>query len=190
MKNAFHKIKNTFISGIILFLPLFILAAILQKVYTFMFGFGHKITGLLGMEKDFVPVLTTVLVILLFFIFGLLVRFSMVTKTKEWIENNLLVYIPTYSKYKAKMMAKLQPGVDLRQPVLVEMNESWKPGLLVTETEDKSTVFMPSSPDTDYGEVWVVKSECVQKLAMTVKDLKTSLLLGGKGLSLTKADQK
>ena len=49
---------------------------------------------------------------------------------------------------------------------------------------------MPSSPDTDYGEVWVVKSEYVQKLAMTVKELKTSLLLGGKGLSLTKADHQ
>jgi uncharacterized membrane protein len=187
MKKLFNKIKSTFISGIVLFLPLFILAAILQKVYTFMFGFGHKIAGLLGLEKDFAPVLTTVLVILLFYVFGLLVRFSMVTKAKEWIENNLLVYIPTYSKYKAKMMAKLQPGEDLRQPVLVEMNGAWKPGLLLTEEEDKSTVFMPTSPDTDFGEVWVVKSECVQFLAMTAKELKTSLLLGGKGLNLTKA---
>ncbi|MBK6285598.1 MAG: DUF502 domain-containing protein [Draconibacterium sp.] len=187
MKNVYSKIKSTFISGIILFLPLFILAAILQKVYTFMFGFGHKITGLLGLEKEFAPILTTALVILLFLIFGLLVRFSMVTKMKDWIENNLLVYIPTYSKYKAKMMAKLQPGVDLRQPVLVEMNGSWNPGLLITETEDKSTVFMPTSPDTDYGEVWVVKSVSIQHLAMTTKELKTSLLLGGKGLSLTKS---
>lgn len=187
MKKLFDKIKSTFISGIILFLPLFILAAIIQKVYQFVFGFGHKITALLGLEKEFAPILTTVLVILIFYIFGLLVRFSMVTKMKEWIENNLLVYIPTYSKYKAKMMAKLQPGADLRQPVLVEMNGAWKPGLLVSAVNGKSTVFMPTTPDTDYGEVWVVKSECVQQLAMTTKELKTSLLLGGKGLNLTKA---
>jgi uncharacterized membrane protein len=187
MKKLFNKVKGTFISGIILFLPLFIIAAILHKVYTFMYGFGHKVAGMLGLEKDFAPILTTVLVILLFFVFGLLVRFSMVTKTKEWIENNLLVYIPTYSKYKAKMMAKLQPGEDLRKPVLVEMNGAWKPGLLVTETEGNSTVFMPTSPDTDYGEVWVVKSNHIQPLTMTTKELKTSLLLGGKGLILNKA---
>lgn len=187
MKKIYHKIKNTFIAGIILFLPLFIIAAILHKIYTFMYGFGHKVAGMLGLEKDFAPILTTVLVILLFFVFGLLVRFSMVTKTKEWIENNLLVYIPTYSKYKAKMMAKLQPGEDLRQPVLVEMNGAWKPGLLVSAADGKSTVFMPTSPDTDFGEVWVVKSECVQHLAMSAKELKTSLLLGGKGLNLNKA---
>ena len=123
MKKLFNKIKGTFISGIILFLPLFILAAIIQKVYAFMFGFGHKITALLGLEKDFAPILTTVLVILIFYIFGLLVKFSMVTKMKEWIESTVLVYIPTYSKYKAKMMAKLQPGQDLRQPVLVEKSD-------------------------------------------------------------------
>jgi uncharacterized membrane protein len=184
MKNLYKKIKNTFISGIILFLPLFILAAILQKVYTFMFGFGHKITALLGMEKEFAPVLTTVLVILLFYIFGLLVRFSMVTKMKEWIENNLLVYIPTYSKYKAKMMAKLQPGADLRQPVLVEMSGALKPGLLVNTENGKSTVFMPTTPDTDYGEVWVVDSKSVTEINMSTKELKTSLLLAGKGLKI------
>lgn len=184
MKNLYKKIKNTFISGIILFLPLFILAAILQKVYVFVFGFGHKITALLGLEKDFAPILTTVLVILIFYIFGLLVRFSMVTKMKEWIENNLLVYIPTYSKYKAKMMAKLQPGADLRQPVLVEMNGAWKPGLLVSAADGKSTVFMPTTPDTDYGEVWVVDSKFVKEINMTTKELKTSLLLAGKGLKI------
>ena len=152
-----------------------------------MYGFGHKVAGMLGLEKDFAPILTTILVILVFFVFGLLVRFSMVTKAKEWIENNLLVFIPTYTKYKAKMMAKLQPGEDLRKPVLVEMNGAWKPGLLVTETEGNSTVFMPTSPDTDYGEVWVVKSNHIQPLTMTTKELKTSLLLGGKGLILNKA---
>jgi uncharacterized membrane protein len=184
MKELFNKIKNTFISGIILFLPLFILAAIIQKVYAFVFGFGHKITALLGLEKDFAPVLTTFLVILIFYIFGLLVRFSMVTKMKDWIENNLLVYIPTYSKYKAKMMAKLQPGADVRQPVLVEMNGAWKPGLLVNAVNGKSTVFIPKTPDTDYGEVWVVDSKSVKEIKMTTKELKTSLLLAGKGLEI------
>ena len=83
------------------------------------------------------------------------------------------------------MMSKLQPGVDLRQSVLVEINGAWKPGFLVVEQGEKSTVFLPTSPDTDYGEVWVVRSESVQNLAMSTKELKTSLLLGGKGLNIT-----
>jgi uncharacterized membrane protein len=186
MKKLFNKVKGTFINGIILFLPCFILVAIMQKVYSFMYGFGHKITGMLGFEKEVAPILTTVLIILIFYIFGLIVSFQIVTKMKDWVENNLLLYIPTYSKYKAKMMAKLQPGVDLRQPVLVEMNGAWKPGFLVSETDDKASVFIPASPDTDYGESWIVKTSCVQKLSMTTKELKTALLLGGKGLIIPK----
>lgn len=184
MKDLFTKVKNTFVSGIILFLPVFILAAIFKKVYDFMFGFGHKFTQMLGLEKDFAPVLTTAFIILLFYSFGLLVRFSTVTKVKEWIENNVLVYIPTYSKYKAKMMAKLQPGQDLRQPVLVERADGWKPGFLISSEDGKSTVFLPSTPDTDYGEVWIVESSKITEVNMTPKEFKTSLLLSGKGFNM------
>lgn len=188
MKDLFKKVKNTIISGIVLFLPIFILVAIFQKVYGFLFGFGHKLTGMLGLDKvegfDFAPVLTTVLLIVVLYFFGLLVRFSTVTKVKEWIENNVLVYIPTYSKYKAKMMAKLQPGKDLRLPAMVEMQDGLKPCLLVSSESGKSIVFMPSTPDTDLGEVWIVDSKRVSEVSMTLKEFKTAMLLSGKGLKL------
>jgi hypothetical protein len=78
-----------------------------------MYGFGHKLTGMLGLNNiegfDLAPVLTTVLLIVVFYLCGLLVRFTQITVVKEWIENTILVYIPNYSKLKAKMMAKLQP---------------------------------------------------------------------------------
>jgi uncharacterized membrane protein len=149
-----------------------------------MFEFGHKFTQMLGLEKDFAPILTTLFIIAIFYAFGLLVRFSMVTKVKEWIENTVLVYIPTYSKYKAKMMAKLQPGQDLRQPVLVERADGWKPGFLISKEDGKSTVFLPSTPDTDYGEVWIVDSKRISEVNMTPKEFKTSLLLSGKGFNI------
>jgi uncharacterized membrane protein len=186
MKTLFKKIKSTFISGVVLFLPIFILLALFQKVYGFMYGFGHKLTGMLGLNSiegfDFAPVLTTILLIVIFYLCGLLVRFSRVTSVKEWIENSILVYIPNYSKLKAKMMTKLQPGKDLRKPALVEISDIWKPGFLVSSENGKSTVFMPSTPDTDYGEVWIVDSNRVKELNMTSKELKTSLLMAGKGL--------
>jgi uncharacterized membrane protein len=183
MKELYHKIRSTFINGIILFLPVFILFAIVKEFYSFMNGSGHKITALLGLNREFAPLLTTLLVVLVFYLFGLLVRFSMITNAKNWIENNLLIYVPNYSKYKSKMMEKLLPGEDLRKPVLVKLNGAWKPGLLVNQDNNKSTVFMPSSPDTDYGEVWVVESSGLKELKMSTKAFKTSMLLGGKGLT-------
>jgi len=186
MKETFKKIKKTMVSGIILFLPIFILLSILQKVYGFVFGFGHKLTELLGLNNvpgwEFAPIVTTALLILILYIFGLISRLAFVTRGKEWFEDNVLNYVPNYSKYNAKMTSKLQPGEDLRQPALVEMNDYSKPCLLISNENGKSTVFMPSTPDTDLGEVWVVDSKRIKKISMTAKEFKKSLHLSGKGL--------
>jgi uncharacterized membrane protein len=189
MKELLNKVKNTIISGIVLFLPVFILVAIFKKVYGFLFGFGHKLTGMLGLDKvegfNFSPVFTTLILLMLLYLFGLMVKFTPVTRVKDWIENNVLVFIPTYSKYKAKMMAKLQPGNDLRRPAMVEMHDGLKPCLLVSSESGKSIVFMPSTPDTDLGEVWVVDSKRVTEVSMTFKEFKNAMLLAGKGLKFS-----
>ena len=191
MKKTIKKIKDTVISGIVLFLPIFILLSIFKSVYTKLYKYGHKLTEILGLDnagdKKWVPFVTLFLVVVLFFICGLLARFAMIGKMKEWIENNVLLYIPTYSKYKAKMTAKLQPEEDVRPPVLVELNGAWKPGFLIKTNEEKSTVFLPTTPDIDYGEVWIVENARVSLLEMTTKEFKTSLLLSGKGMKTEKS---
>ncbi|MBK7253370.1 MAG: hypothetical protein IPI04_05465 [Ignavibacteria bacterium] len=188
MKETIKKIKKTFIAGVILFLPVFVLLSIFQKVYGFIFGFGKKLTDLLGLSNvpgwDFAPALTTVLLIVIFYLFGLLTKISAVTKSKEWFENNVLSYVPNYSKFNAKMTIKLQPGEDLRQPALIEINDFRRPGFLIHSEEGKSTVFMPSTPDTDYGEVWVVDTKKVKQINMNAKEFKKSILLSGKGLKI------
>nr|WP_315143424.1 DUF502 domain-containing protein [uncultured Flavobacterium sp.] len=191
MKKVISKIKDTVISGIVLFLPIFILLSIFKSVYTKLYKYGHKLTEILGLDnagdKKWVPFVTLFLVVVLFFICGLLARFAMIGKMKEWIENNVLLYIPTYSKYKAKMTAKLQPAEDVRPPVLVELNGAWKPGFLINTIEEKATVFLPTTPDIDYGEVWIVENTRVSLLEMTTKEFKTSLLLSGKGMKTEKS---
>ena len=51
------------------------------------------------MNKKLVKILTTVLLIVIFYLFGLLTKISAVTKSKEWFENNVLSYVPNYSKF-------------------------------------------------------------------------------------------
>lgn len=189
MKELFLNFKQTIISGIVLFLPIFILVALFNNLYGFLSGFGHKITDKLNLNNatglDMAPILTSILIMLLLFVMGLLVKYSNVTKVKDWLEYNFLIFIPNYAKYRAKMMKKLQPGEDMRQPVLVAMNDAWKPGLIVNAENGKTTVFIPSTPDTSYGEVWVVDSQKVSKLNMSSKELKNAILMSGQGLTLT-----
>lgn len=194
MKKTIKQIKETVISGIVLFLPILILLYIFKKVYSALYKSGHKLTEIFGLDdagdKKWVPFVTLVLVVIILFFCGLLVRFAMVTRMKEWIENNILIYIPNYSKYNAKMMAKLEPEEDVRPAILVEINGAWKPGFLIKSNTEKSTVFLPSTPDTDIGEVWVVENTKVTLLEMSTKELKNSLLLSGKGMKTVTSSNK
>jgi uncharacterized membrane protein len=194
MKKILAQFKETVISGIVLFLPIFVLMAIFKNVYTKLYGSGHKLMKIFGLDADedkkWIPFITLLLVIIILFICGLLVRFAMVTRMKELIENNLLIYIPNYSKYRAKMMAKLQPEEDVRPAILVELNGAWKPGFLIKSNTEKSTVFLPSTPDTDIGEVWIVENTKVTLLEMSTKELKNSLLLSGKGMKTVTSSNK
>jgi uncharacterized membrane protein len=194
MKKTIGKIKDTIIAGIVLFLPVYILYTVFKKVYYSLYKYGHKLAEILGLEdagdKKSVPFVTLFLVLVLLFICGLLVRFAMVTKIKEWIENIVLLYIPTYSKYKAKTMAKLEPEEDARPPVLVEMNGAWKPAFLIQTENNKSTVFLPSTPDIDLGDVWIVDSNKVTELPMTSIEFKNAILLSGRGIKTSVTTKK
>ncbi len=186
MKEKFKKIRQTIISGIILFIPVFVLIAIIEKVFGFLSGFGKGIASTLGLKSiggvSAAPIVTTVLLIIIFYLCGLLVRFTLVTKAKEWVESSVLNYVPNYAKYKAKMLAKVQPTKDERQPALVEINDYFKPCLIVSSSDSKTIVFIPSSPDTDNGEVLIADSRKVKAINMDIAEFKNSLLLSGKGM--------
>jgi uncharacterized membrane protein len=186
LKEQLKKIQRTVISGIVLFIPVFVLLAILEKVFGFLSGFGKGLASTLGLKSiggvSAAPIVTTILLVIIFYLSGLLVRFALVTKAKEWIENSVLNYVPNYAKYKAKMLAKVQPTKDERKPALVEINDCLKPCLIVSSSESKTTVFVPSCPDTDNGEVLIVDSKKVKAIKMDIIEFKNSLLLSGRGL--------
>jgi len=51
VKEKFKKIRQTIISGIILFIPVFVLIAIIEKVFGFLSGFGKGIASTLGLKS-------------------------------------------------------------------------------------------------------------------------------------------
>jgi uncharacterized membrane protein len=186
MKSFFESIRNTIISGIVLLFPLFAMIFILQKIWYAMTGFGQKLATFLDIRTvagvGAAPVMTTIVLLLIFYFCGLIVRFAMVTRMRDWIERNMLLYIPGYLKYKVKMEEKLMPPEDNRPAVLVKADNGWKPGLLMGSGGGKAIVFLPGTPDTDNGEVVVVPEHEMEVMTMTAKELKASLQMSGRGL--------
>lgn len=186
MKKFINKIKNTFLSGVLLFLPLFFLMGLIQKLWSSLTGSGTKIAKLLDLKYFSgvaeASIATSILVILIFYACGLLVRFAFIGNFKNWIEDAILQYIPGYLNYKVRMERRLIKKVGEWLPVLVKTNEGARPALLIEAKGGLSTVYFPNSPDTNYGEIWVVDSVMVKQLKGDAKSLMRSIQYSGKGL--------
>jgi uncharacterized membrane protein len=186
MKQVFDKFRNTILSGIILFLPLFFLIEIIKKLWYSLTGYGAKIAGLVQFKivtgVAATSIITTMLIILIFYISGLLVRFAFIGKFKNWIEDSLLQYIPGYLTYKVKVEAKLVKKSEEWPPVMVKTTEGFRPALLIEVSDQMSTVYFPNCPDTNYGVIWLVDSVNVKKLSGDANTLLKSVQYSGKGL--------
>ncbi len=186
MKKYVDKFRNTILSGIILFLPIFFLIWLIKNLWYSLAGFGAKIASLV--EFKIVPglvaasIITAILILLIFYICGLLVQFAFIGKIKNWIEDNLLQYIPGYITYKVKVETKLVKKAEEWQPVLVKTDEGARPALLIEIKDQMSTVFFPNCPDTNYGVIWVVDSVRVKHLSGDANSLLKCVQYSGKGL--------
>jgi uncharacterized membrane protein len=186
MKSLIDNFRNTILSGILFFLPIFFLWGLIQKVWQSLTGSGAKLAALVGVKTvagiGTASIVTTLLLILIFYICGLLVRFGIIGKFRSWIENTLLQYIPGYLTYKVKMEEKLVSKDDTRQPVMVVTSEGSRPGLIIEAKGQSVTVYIPNSPDTNNGQVWVVDSARVTHLKGDAKSLLQSVQYSGKGM--------
>ncbi|MGL6268994.1 MAG: hypothetical protein ACRC2O_13770 [Chitinophagaceae bacterium] len=186
MKIFIDKFRNTILSGIMLFLPLFFLIGLIQKLWYSLTGVGAKIAGLVQFKVvtgvGAASIITSILIILIFYISGLLVRFAFIGKFKNWIEDSFLQYIPGYLTYKVKVETKLIKKTEDWLPVLVKSDEGARPALLIEVKDQMSTVFFPNSPDTNYGVIWVVDSVRVKHLSGDANTLLKSVQYSGKGL--------
>jgi uncharacterized membrane protein len=186
IKRHIANFRNTILSGILLFLPIYFIWVLIQKLWYSLIKYGSKIAGMSTIKQvagiGATAIITTILLILIFYICGLLIRFSFIGKIKNWIENSLLQYIPGYLTYKVKMEESLTKKVDKRLPVLVTTPEGSRPGLEIERLGQSVTVYIPNSPDTNYGEVWLVDSSQVTLLKGDVYNLLKSVQFSGKGL--------
>jgi uncharacterized membrane protein len=186
MKKFFDSLRSTILAGIIFLIPIFVLILLLEKAYKALSGFGAQLSDFLGLKSiggvGAVSIATTLILMAIFYFCGLLVRIAMFTNMRAWVENNVLQYIPGYLNYKVQMEEKITKRKQPDQPALVRVGEVSRPCLLVETSGSKCTVFVPNTPDTHSGEVWIVDKEQVTVLAMTDKVFTTSLQRSGKGL--------
>lgn len=188
MKKFLVHVQNRVVAGFIFLIPLFAVLLLVKKLWSALTGAGSYLVQLVGLKSllgaSSVPVATALILILLFYAVGWLVKLSSMNRARNWIERSLLNYIPGYISYKAQMEEKVGSKQDTRMPVWVSMVIGRRPALLIEEREDESVIFFPNSPDSNSGEVMLVDSFRVSKMAMDTASLLKSMQKFGKDLVL------
>jgi uncharacterized membrane protein len=186
MKKVLHHVRTTVASGILFLIPAFVVVMIFQNLYGKLTGFGVHLAKFLGLPSighiGAVSIATSLIIIALIYLAGLLVKISMVSKFRNWLDANVLQFIPGYINYKVKMEEKVMQKTDHRPPVLVRVGDVSRPGFLTDRFENSCVVYVPSAPDTNTGEVWVVPEQQVTILSTSEKAFKQAIMHNGKNL--------
>ena len=194
MKKFLVHIRNRVITGFVFLIPLFAVLLLVKKLWTVLTGAGNYLVELVGLKTlmgaNSVPIGTAVILILLFYLVGWLVRFSAMNRARNWVEGSILNYIPGYISYKAQMEEKVGGKEDTRTPVWVSMVIGRRPALLIEEREGESVVFFPNSPDSSNGDIMLVDSFRISRLAMDVPSFLKSLQKFGRDLVLDEVEMK
>jgi uncharacterized membrane protein len=184
--NFWAHLKQQILAGIVFLIPVFVIITILQKLWKGLSGIGNSVAESLGLKSligsSSVTLSTTILLVLVFYVVGWLVRFSLLIRFRDWIEQSLLQYIPGYLSYKAKMQEKLLPKKDARKPVWVSLGNHRRPGLLIEENEMEAVVYFPNAPDSNNGQVMVVDINLVSAMKKDASTLIKQLQANGKSL--------
>ena len=190
MKTFFSHLRDIAISGFFALLPLYVLFIVIAKAWKSLSSVGAGIAGMFGLKSILgvggSTVLSGLLVITLWIVIGLLVRFSFMAALSRASERAISKYIPGYDTYKAIAEEKLQHKVRALDytSALIRWQEYWRPAYIVEQDEDGTCVlFLPDVPETNKGHVLLAKNDHVRVVSsITANQLDASLKKMGRGL--------
>jgi uncharacterized membrane protein len=170
MKSITSFINTTLIGGLFFVIPFVFLVLIIGKILGVLEKLVVPITAKIPLETiggiAFPRIFTFLVLLLLCFIAGLFAKSKKAIDLKKWIEEKVLSHIPGYTLLKG--MTESAVGLDskdLKDVVLVNIEEVWQIGFLMDEIDDElSAVYIPGAPNPMSGDVFFVKKERLKKL--------------------------
>jgi len=197
MKKLREFVKSTLIGGLLVILPLGVLAFVLVWVFNLIHGAISPLTnrilsGTGGQISELEVVVANVLVILVLICVCFLVGAVVRTRLGKWlydlIEANLLRRVPGYSMIKET--AKHFLGENKQTPfssvaLAPIFGNDTLVSVFVTDTHDDGsyTVFMPTGPNPTSGNIYHLKGENVFPVDVSVEDAMRSIISCGAGSS-------
>lgn len=198
IKSLAEFTKTTLIGGLLIVLPLYLSILLLAKTIKGLLALIAPVTAQLPPTMELRQVVGILLVLLVCFVAGLLVRTGPGLRAKNAIERNLLERIPGYALIRglAARVAGRQED-ETFAVALVEIEEALVPAFIVEEHDDGAyTVFVPSVPTPAAGTVYILPPErvhlvdipfakaasVISKWGAGARDLRAAIIRSGTGV--------
>jgi len=190
MKNFLARLREVALAGFLFLMPVYVIFIIVTKAWTSLSLLGTRIAAMFGLKSILgvggSTVASALLMIVIWIACGLLVRFSFVAAFNRRVEQWMLKHIPGYASYKAMVDEKLQNEVKMLPytSALIKQQDYWRPGYVIEQDSvGNCVVFLPDTPDTNRGQVLLVKQDQLRMVpSLSANQLDGSLKKMGKGL--------
>lgn len=163
MKTLAEFTKTTLIGGVLIILPIYLAVLLLAKTAKGLLGLLAPVTEQLPAAVEFRQVAAILLLVVVCFVIGLLVRTGPGLRAKNAFELAVLQKLPGYTFLRGLANRFAGRGEERAlQPALVEIEEALVPALVVEELEDGSyTVLVPSAPTPMAGSIYILTPDRV-----------------------------
>ena len=166
MKGLAELTKTTLIGGLLVVLPAYLSILLLAKSLSALLSLLSPVTAAIPAGAQFRQLIAIVIMVVVCFVAGILVRTGPGLRAKNAFERSVLEKIPGYPLVRG--LTERVSGDESEgafRPALVEIEEALAPGFIIEELEDgRYTVLVPSVPTPAAGSLLIVARERVHPL--------------------------
>jgi len=178
MNKTISFIKDRIITGVVVIVPITVIVILLSDTIKKLITFTSPLTSNMEIGGTLVRtiiagILLIIIIGLLFFVCGLLLKTYLGNRFKKWIQRSLLEHIPFFNTINSVIhqITGVEKGNYAAVEVSLHSNENKLLGLHTDTLPDgRFVVYVPFAPIVNIGQVYIVSKENVKTLDISLKD--------------------
>src|SRR5262249_27818768 len=183
MKVLRDFVGTTVVGGVLVLVPIYLAVLLVVKLMDTVVGVVKPIANLLPAWLPAERLLSLLLVLLLCFLVGVLVRTTRGAAMRDKLERSLFGKLPGYELFRSlSLRATGHSDQAGWKPAIVEVEDAYVPAFIIERLDNGSfTVFVPSVPTPFAGALYVLTPDRVHEIDVPVAQAARALSQWGIG---------
>jgi uncharacterized membrane protein len=183
MKRLGGFLVNSFVTGLVVVVPVYLSILLLLKAMQTVAGLIKPVAKLLPKWVPGEQVLSLLIVLIACFLIGVVVGTPAGRAARERIDKSLFQRIPGYALFRSLTQQLVGSREEhVWKPALAEIEEALVPAFIIEEFDDgRCTVFVPAAPTPFSGSVYILTPERVHPVDVPFTRALKSLSRWGSG---------